>query len=329
MSKPRGFTIIELLVVITIIALLIAILLPSLAATRDRGRFVKWKGYSHGLRPDADLSGYYNFEEQNGTERYGSKDELVLWNRAAVDVHGFASGTDFSEPEDKHMYLTYRAARAAGLASSDAGYNHDNDPEWKFSDMRWKGKGGMDFHTDNNTRQGFLEATKWPSQTGREERTVTAWIRVNVPEIINSFPEEDAIAGWGDNGSGQNFGLSVRDNQAVAWVISGPVQDGPELNDGQWHHVGAVLRKPFSGGGGTIPQIQDVSLYVDGEEYTAGGTQAIDTGRRPLMIGANPVYLNNPRYWRSYIDELAIWRSPVDAAKILEQYKVGKPRERR
>ena len=271
----------------------------------------------------------FNFEEQSGTETYGSKDELVLWNRAAVDVHGFASGGDYAEPEDKHMYLTYNAARAAGMASSDPGYNHDNDPEWNLTDMRWKGKGGMDFHTDNNTRQGLLEANKWPSQTGREERTITAWVKVNVASITGGFSTEDVIAGWGNNSGSEGFAVAVRDNKAVAYISPGAITNGPDLNDSQWHHVAAVLRKPFSGSGGTIPQLQDVSLYVDGEEFTSTSTTAIDTGKRPFMIGIHPAVLGASRYWRGYIDELAIWKSPVDSAKITEQFKVGKPRNKR
>lgn len=40
-QRPRAFTLIELLVVVAIIALLVAVLLPNLAAAREQGRRTK------------------------------------------------------------------------------------------------------------------------------------------------------------------------------------------------------------------------------------------------------------------------------------------------
>ena len=55
----RGFTIVELMVVISLILLIISFLLPSFASVRDRARRVKWFSFANGLRSDADYLVYY------------------------------------------------------------------------------------------------------------------------------------------------------------------------------------------------------------------------------------------------------------------------------
>ena len=42
--------------------------------------------------------------------------ELVLWNRAGGDPMAIGRGADHADPEDKHLYYTYRNAWNNGIA---------------------------------------------------------------------------------------------------------------------------------------------------------------------------------------------------------------------
>lgn len=65
-APARGYTILDLLVSIAIIGLLISILLPALARTREQAKYVRWQAISRDLSMDENLAVYYNFQHDRG-----------------------------------------------------------------------------------------------------------------------------------------------------------------------------------------------------------------------------------------------------------------------
>jgi hypothetical protein len=196
---------------------------------------------------------------------------------------------------------------ATDIISGYTGFLHGN-PQWMPAEGAIQGGLFLDGTDD------YIEVTGYKGITGRTARTCAAWVKT-------SSSSDNPIISWGSSVAGQKWMFRVMDSKLGVGVWNGYIQSQQSVNDGQWHHLVAVLPDIET------PVIGQVLLYIDGildSQPYISSTQAINTVESDVvLLGARIGGSATNSYFLGMIDEVQIYNSSLTDEEVMLLYQRG------
>jgi prepilin-type N-terminal cleavage/methylation domain-containing protein len=287
MACRHPFTLIELLIVISVIGLLTGMLGPSLAGSLAKTRFARWKANNAQWNNDPDCVINFNFESE------GYKVELS--NGTKVDA----------------LYNSAEGCDAEGYDSRDYAGILINGPSWTSG--RWKFKKALQFDGLNDyvivptaRAVDFLPA--------KDEFTVCVWVyfdRLAFADCVFSKSQ------WGHSCQytmyWYNSNMEIDAGQACV------AYDQPKVKVGEWICFVYVNRVDT----GYQLYFDGAPMRLSGSGSASSPT-ATPLGQ--FILGAAGIWQNRVGFhFRGKIDECLVFKRALSAAEIRGYYEMGKP----